>query len=285
MGILFALTAMLSWGLGDFLIQKSARKFGDWIALFYITAFGSIVLFPFVYHGLANSLNTHFILLFTAGFVILVAALLDFEALRVGKISIIEPINALEIIVVVFLSTVIIKEQLTLTQILLVGLSMVGIFLLSTKSFSHFKRMKIEKGIWYAVFGTICMGTANFLFGIGARETDPLMINWFTCIFIAVIAFVYLIYNSKFKDVIKDFKENKRLIFNVSFFDNLAWVMFSFATLYIPIAIATSISEGYIAFASFLGLVFNKEKLKYHQAFGFFISFVSIILLSIITDK
>ncbi len=284
MGILFALTAMFSWGLGDFLIQKSARKFGDWIALFYITAFSSIVLFPFIYKDLINSLNGHSILLFTAGFVILVAALLDFEALRVGKISIIEPIYALEIMVVVFLSTFIAREQLSFMQIFLVALSMLGIVLLTTKSFSHFKGIRLEKGIWYAIFGTICMGSANFLFGIGARETNPLIINWFTSIFIATIASVYLVYNSKFKEVAKDFKENKRLIFNVSFFDNLAWVTFSFATLYIPIAVATSISEGYIAFASFLGLIFNKEKLRYHQVLGFFISFISIILISIITE-
>ena len=284
MGILFALTAMFSWGLGDFLIQKSARKFGDWIALFYITAFSSIVLFPFIYKDLINSLNGHSILLFTAGFVILVAALLDFEALRVGKISIIEPIYALEIMVVVFLSTFIAREQLSFMQIFLVALSMLGIVLLTTKSFSHFKGIRLEKGIWYAIFGTICMGSANFLFGIGARETNPLIINWFTSIFIATIASVYLVYNSIFKEVAKDFKENKRLIFNVSFFDNLAWVTFSFATLYIPIAVATSISEGYIAFASFLGLIFNKEKLRYHQVLGFFISFISIILISIITE-
>ncbi|MCX6752473.1 MAG: DMT family transporter [Candidatus Nomurabacteria bacterium] len=285
MGILFALTALFSWGLGDFLIQKSARKFGDWIALFYITAFAAIVLFPFVYNELASSFSNYLVLLLIAGLATLFAALLNFEALRIGKISIVEPIYAFEIIVVIFLSTFIIREKLTFLQILLVGLSMIGIFLVSTKSFSHFKGMKLEKGILYAIFGTLCMGIANFMFGLGSRTISPLMINWFTSVFIAVIALVYLASNSRLKEIAKDFKENKRLIFNVSFFDNLAWVMFSFATLYIPIAIATSISEGYIAFASFLGLVFNKEKLKRHQIFGFLVAFVSIIILSIITDK
>ena len=29
-GILFALAALVFWGFGDFLIQRSTRKFGDW---------------------------------------------------------------------------------------------------------------------------------------------------------------------------------------------------------------------------------------------------------------
>ena len=69
------------------------------------------------------------------------------------------------------------------------------------------------------------------------------------------------------------------------FFDDLAWIMFSYATLYIPIAIATSISEVYIALAVFLGFYINKEKLKYHQIVGLLIAVVSIIILSIVTDK
>ncbi|MBU3978359.1 EamA family transporter [Patescibacteria group bacterium] len=52
MGILFAFIALFSWGIGDFLIQKSTRKFGDWLALFYICAFSTVVLLPFVYKDL-----------------------------------------------------------------------------------------------------------------------------------------------------------------------------------------------------------------------------------------
>jgi hypothetical protein len=33
-GVGFAFIAMLCWGVGDFLIQKSARKLGDWETLF-----------------------------------------------------------------------------------------------------------------------------------------------------------------------------------------------------------------------------------------------------------
>src|SRR6476620_5466159 len=112
MGILFALIAMFSWGIGDFLIQRSARQFGDWIALFYITAFGSIVLFPFVYKDLSTLVwRQHiFLILLGAGVIMTLAAYWNFEALRIGKISIVEPIFAFEIAVAGLLSGVLLHE-------------------------------------------------------------------------------------------------------------------------------------------------------------------------------
>jgi drug/metabolite transporter (DMT)-like permease len=46
-GIGMAFIAMLCWGVGDFLIQKSTRKLGNVETLFLITFFGAIVLFTF----------------------------------------------------------------------------------------------------------------------------------------------------------------------------------------------------------------------------------------------
>ena len=111
------------------------------------------------------------------------------------------------------------------------------------------------------------------------------MINWFTSIFIAIVALIYLASTSRMKEIGDGFKGEGSLILSVSFFDNLAWVAFSYAMLFIPIAIATGISEGYIAFAGLLGLVFNKEKLGRHQWIGFSLVVISIVLLALITNK
>ena len=48
-GIGLAFVAMLCWGFGDFLIQRSTRKVGDWGTFFVICAFGSVILLPFVW--------------------------------------------------------------------------------------------------------------------------------------------------------------------------------------------------------------------------------------------
>jgi drug/metabolite transporter (DMT)-like permease len=253
-------------------------------ALLYHRVWCGDLVAIFVYHDLSTSYNAHSLLLWSASIVIFFAALVDFEALRVGKISIIEPIYSLEVAVTAVLAGFFIHEGLSSIQIASIVILVLGIFLTSTRSFRHFKHIHIERGVWYAILGTIGMGATNFLFGVGARETNPLVINWFTDVFIMVATFLYLLNDGKLRVLVRDFREHRRLILNVSFFDNLAWITFSYATLYIPIAVATGISEGYIAFAGGLGILFNKEELKIHQWIGLALAVGALIVLGVCYD-
>ncbi len=286
MGIVFALLALLSWGIGDFLIQKSTRKFGDWIALFYISVFASVVLLPFVYKDLGNifSLGNGLAILLVLSVVLLFAALFDFEALRIGKLSVMEPIYALEVPVTAALGTFVIREHLSNHQVVLVVSLMIGIFLVATKTFNFLRHISIEKGVFYAIFATLAMGFVNFLFGVASRTTSPLVVNWFTSLFLTFVCLVYLLINSKTGLIVEDFKKGKKLVLSVSFFDNLAWVAYAYSILYIPIAISIALSESYIALAALLGLVFNKEKLKTHQFLGLVMTIVSAVVLAVITE-
>ena len=96
-GILFAFIALVSWGFGDFFIQKTTRVVGSWNVLFFIGIVGLIGLFPFVKNDLASLNNSNLLLLGLLGVVVVFAALFDFEALRQGKIAIVEPIIGLEL--------------------------------------------------------------------------------------------------------------------------------------------------------------------------------------------
>ncbi len=96
-GILFALVALFSWGFADFFIQKTARIIGSWKALFFIGIAGAVGLFPFVVGGLSSLSNNNLLLLLLLGVVGIFGALFDFEALRQGKIAIVEPITGLEL--------------------------------------------------------------------------------------------------------------------------------------------------------------------------------------------
>lgn len=287
MGILFAFIALACWGLGDFLIQKSSREFGKWAALFFITAIASIALFPFVYRDIAALFNGSpaFLILLGTSVVLLLAALFDFQALSDGKISVVEPIMALEIAATAILSFAIIGERLTWLQILIIVILVIGIVLVSTKSFKHLRKIKAEKGVWLALIGAVCMGATNFLFGVGARETNPLLVNWFTSTFLALVCLIYLISKSELKKLFRDWRDEKILIIGVGIIDNAAWVAYSYSTLYIPITIAISISESYIAMAAVLGLIFNKEKLNKHQYLGLILAIISAVVLAAITPE
>ncbi len=267
------------------MIQKSARKFGSWMALFYITCFGAIVLFPFVYSDLGSVFIQHkgLLVLAIASLVITFSGILDFQALKVGKISVVEPIYALELPITAGFAAFIIGERLSFLQTFFIIAIMVGIFLVATKSFKQYKKLKWEKGVWLAILATVAMGVVNFLFGVASRETSPLMVSWFSRTFMALVTLVYLIKFSSAHEIIKGWKVNKRLILAVGFIDSLAWVAFSYAMLYIPIAIATGISESYIAIAAALGIFINKEKLKKHQWVGLAVCLMAAVILALIT--
>lgn len=229
MGILFAFGALLSWGVGDFLIQRSTRRFGNWVALFFITTFATIVLFPFVYQELGPLFTgggLALVLLLLATCVIFIASLLDLEALRVGKISVVEPIYAFEVPVTALLGTLVIREVLASSQIIFMVVLIAGLLLVFIHSFSHFKKIKLESGVLLALAATLCMGTANFLFGFAARTSSPLLVNWFTSTFIATLCLVYLTFTSRLSEIADHWHHRKKLILSVSLIDNLVWIFF-----------------------------------------------------------
>ena len=283
MGIAFAFLALIFWGIGDFLIQRSVRKFGDWIMIFYIDLIGVIMFTPFVFKTLIPTVRKpdDLAILLVASTVLLFAALVDFEALKNGKISVVEPIFAFEVPVTAILAYFFIQERITVPELSLILVLVVGIALVATKSWRHF-RLKIEKGVLLAILTTIFMGTANFLFGFGGRQTDPWLINWFTSAFLALVSLIYILSKGQAGLILQDWRINKNLITQVSIYDNLAWLFFTFSILYIPIAIATGISESYIALAALLGLVFNGEKLARHQWLGLIICSIAAVILAII---
>ena len=287
LGILLAFGALICWGFGDFNLQKLIRKLGDWGTLLIITLFGWIVLTPFVYKDLSflfSFQDNSFLILMTAAVVISIAALLDFEALKQGKLAIVEPVLALEVPVSLVLSLFIIKETIGFLQLVLIFILILGLILVSLKSKHLLKRNWIERGVLVALLGALFMGSSNFLVGFASRITNPLLTNWFINMVMALLALVYLVFNKKVKEVIKDVKENKRLTFSTCILDNGAWVFFAFSMSLIPIAIAVAVSESYIALVALLGLVINKEYLMRHQKVGLLISLVSAIALAVISS-
>ncbi len=285
LGILFALAALIFWGFGDFLIQRSTRKFGDWETLFIITTFGAVILTPFVYNDPQFALlfdDKTFLMFIGISVVLLIAAILDFEALKKGKIAVVEPIYALEVPISAILALMIINESIEFLQIIVLSILVIGLIMISLKSHHFSRRAWVEKGVVLAVIATIFMGSVNFLIGFASRITNPLLANWFVDVFLAVISLFYIMSNKRFSKLLSDFKGNKQLILAVSTFDNLAWIAFAIATTFIPIVIALGFSESYIALAALLGFLINKERLMKHQKIGLVIVLLSASALALI---
>jgi len=287
-GILFALGAMISWTFGDFLIQKTVRKVGSMKALMYIGIVALIVLCPFIYKEIPAlfSSSRDLIILSLGGFIMFSAALFDFEALRRGKFSIVEPLYGLEVPVSLGLSIGIWGEYLSLVQMILIGIIFIGIVLAITihHTHLHYHKRIFERGVVLAIMGAIGMGLGNFIVGVASQTISPLISIWFIHGSLGIFCLFYLFFRKQLNGGLKEIKENIKIIAGQSILDNVAWIFFAFSTTYLPISIAVGITESYIAFGALLGVFLNKEKLKWHQYVGVAITCVAVIILATISE-
>lgn len=284
LGIIFAFVALLAWGFGDFLIQKSVRENSVMRTLFYICISGGIVLFPFIreelWAGIYNG-NMHFLLVST-GLLIFVAAILEFEAMKRGKISIIEPIMTFEMPVAVILSIFLHHEYLAVWQILPIIAAFAG-FLLASQFNRHlfdWHKLKLEKGILWAIGGATLMGLVNFLVGVSSQQTSALMTIWYTNMVIMLVCVFHFTITKEWKLMLPDFKHHPVEIALTCLFDNGAWIAYAYATTLIPISIATTISESYIALTVMLGILINREQVRKHQLAGIALTVLGVFVLS-----
>ncbi|MBI4086695.1 DMT family transporter [Candidatus Kaiserbacteria bacterium] len=285
LGILFAFVALISWGFGDFFIQQTIRAIGSWKSLFFIGATGFVALFPFVYDDLFVLDAMDLLLLCVLGIVVLFTTLFDFEALREGKIAVVEPVIGLELPITVGLSMTVARESLSLSQIFVIGLIFIGIMCAITTHWTHLHhRRMLEKGIILAGMGAIGMALCSFLVGISSRSISPLVTIWFSHSLLAVVCIAYLAAAKELPSLVSSMRKYPRLILSQSVLDNAAWVAFATATTFVPIAIAATISESYVALAVLLGIFVNREKLKPHQLAGILLAVAGAIALSYISS-
>ena len=240
---------------------------------------GFVALFPFVRKEVFSLPASSVWLLFIAGIVSLLASIFDFEALREGKISIIEPIIGLELPLTVFLSVTLGREGLTLPQVLSILLVFFGVALVVT-THARYRKAMFEKGVIFGFVGALGIALSSFLVGISSKAISPLMTIWFVHSLIALACGLFLLAQGRLRSLFVDLRHHGKLIIGQSVLDNGAWVAFAFATSLIPISIANTISGSYVALAVLLGLFVSKERLRFHQAVGLAMAIVGILALS-----
>ncbi|HIH20264.1 TPA: DMT family transporter [Candidatus Micrarchaeota archaeon] len=280
--ILAALGAMLFWGVGDFFIQRSTRKIGSLESLFFVGLVGAIGLFPFV----AGDLNLLFspanlLLLSFLGVLVFFVSIANFEAFRLGKLSVVDVILELELPVTVFLGVVLLGEQLSLAQFALISLVFFGIILIaSRKGISLLKRF--EKGAAIALATAFGMGFVNFLTASALRQTTPVLAIWVPWVFLTLISLFFIIKKNAAGALWKTMLRQRKLILAEGIFDTAAWVLFAFALVNSPLSITTAISEGYPAVAVLLGVFFNREKLFSRQYLGIILTIAASFALALL---
>lgn len=283
--IVLALGAMFLWGFGDFFIEKATRKVGDWVTLFVISLVGVLVLFPFVYNSIIDLFSigvNNLLTLLLLSISLLVATLLGFEALKQGKLSVVDPLYALEIPVAGILALIILKETLDYSQTLSIAFLVIGLFMLSLRN-KISKQDLLEKGVKFAVAGSVIMGATSFLLGLSARLNKPLLTAWFMNLFLAVSCFLYFVFKRRVKSTFSEIKKNNKPLLASSLLDNIAWIFYAIALVSSSIAVIVALVQCSVIINALLGIYLNHEKLKPTQLAGLFIAIISSILLSVLS--
>lgn len=280
--ILLAFVPLFAWALGDFFIQRSTRKIGTIQSLFFIALLSTPTLIPFIYKDILSLTVTEVGTLFSLSILIFVYSIVLFQAFKVGKLSVLESIIALELPISVGLASLILGEKMSTLQVVLFILIFLGIF------FTTFKnkikgRVLLEKGFYLALASAGLAALVDFYIGVSAQKISPFITIWFTHATLLLICFLILLYERKLGAIIEDIKTHPFLILAQSFFDNLGWLSYAYAVTYLPISLTLIISECYIIIAALLGYFFNKEKLTRNQKIGATVALISVTILSFIS--
>lgn len=286
-GILFALIALFGWAFGDFLIQRSTRHIGVWRTRLVLNGSAAIVLFPFVQKEMGSLGGNPTLAALLVGLCILslFGGYFGLQALKSGKLAVIEPINGLELPFTVVLSIALLHEALSLLQFGCIVLIFAGIMLTVMRRLPTGKRRKLalEKGTAYAIIGVFGLGMVNLTIGLTSRMSSPLFVSWSTGSFIAVVCLLYLLITRRLSSVPALIVAHGRELFLVCLIGNASWISFAYATTFLPISIATAITEAYIALGVLLGVVVNRERLRPHQIVGVVCALIGVISLAAVT--
>lgn len=266
--LLLAFGAMLFWALADFLIQKTTRQIGNIETLAFIGIFGSFALFPFVVRDLPSLLSIDtLVLLILLGILTFIAAIFDFEALKICKLSTADMVMEIELPIAIILSYVILGEKLSLIHTIIIGIILVGTILVATDSWKDWK-ITLEKGIILAFIAGFGMGLLDFFTSVASRHITPAMAIWFPWIIFSVICLSIIWKRKGLKKFLLHSSDLKWLIIIMACLDTLAWLFYAIATENEKIGITLAITEAYPAVALLLGMYFNKEKINWIQGVG-----------------
>ena len=274
-----AFGALLCWGVGDYLIQNNARKIGNVEALLWISLVGMLATLPLV-AGQLHLLGVwpDFLLLALLGAVTFIAAMVDFEALKVGKLAVVDMVIALELPLTILLAIVFLHDSLDLWQVALIVLLIAGVIMIALDGMDL--SLKLEAGVLFALAAAGSLALLNFLTAVGSRTVTPLMAVWAPALFSAVFCLVVILKRGSAGGVLERARNNLTLVIAMGVVDFSAWIFYAYATSLGELSIVNAITESFPAVALMLGVWLGREKISKRQYLGAAVALLASIALA-----
>lgn len=283
MPVIFGLIALFGWGVGDLFFAISTRKIGNLKTIFWQLLLATILTtfyIPFVW-PVANLK----MLVYSAflGFLYLLGSLSFFKGLEVGNPSLVGAVAGAFPAIVVLLSKLFYKEELTLLQTAGVLMILAGLILVSLKGSKKNIRQNYEAflnipGLTYALITTVLWG-----FYFTFVKTPVLQIGWFWPTYTFNLMFIFLLLYSFFrkKDLsLKGGVKNITPVFTAMILTTLALFAYNAGVSRGLTSIVAPIAGSYpILFVLLVWFIF-RESLTRRQTLGIISALTGIVLIS-----
>ncbi len=272
---LLGLTSALSWGIGDFAGGLASRKVGAYRAVMYGEAIGLLFIFaalPFINEPFPDNHTIKWSM--AAGVIGTIGLLAFFEAMRLGRISIVAPLSALIGAIIPVIIGSFIDGFPKPIVFLAFGLALIAVVLISrekdedeTKSNNH-------------LYLPLLAGTAFGLYFVFMHEASqelvfgPLIIARSSGMFAIAL---YLLFK---KESFRIESGSWRLLTINGFFDVGGNAFYILAGQAGRLDVAAVLSSLYPGMTVFLAWLILKEKLQPSQWVGIILALIAIILMT-----
>jgi len=282
LSVIFAISSMVGWGLGDFIAKTVVAKASAYRVVLFSQCVGSLPFFlvTFMYDWTVPDGSLVFLtaLSATLSTVILYSF---YQALKLGKASIVSPVSSCMTVVAVVLSVTILGEALTMPQILLISTVFVGILLVAVQG-SDTRSTASNVSILLALL-VVFFGGGNTILQKWIAETGHYLMGFLlTRVFmLSFLALLFPIFGKETSVVVPRASYSRiallGLIDVAGFF---AWFMGLREGL---VSIVAPISNSSSAVTIILAHTFLGERLLLHQKIGIIAIVIGIAALSLIS--
>ena len=282
-GILFAITAMLSWGTADFFAKKAIDKVGYKTSLLLnqLVAFLPLIILSILFFKLPPLSAELVLLTVSAGILGIIAYVFLYRGFQKGNVSVVSPITASWSVITTILAVFIFQETLTSLQVVGIIIVFVGIFFAST-NFAELERSIRQgrsSGVTDGLISMVAWGITYTLLRPIALSFGPII----ALLFLRIIAITILFSYTKISKTKISFPS--RLIFLIivlaGLLDLLGFVAFNFGITTAFLSIVGPVAATYPAVTVVLAYFFLKEKIVGNQKVGVIAILAGLALISL----
>jgi len=282
-GILLAVTAMMSWGIADFLAKKAIDKVGYKTSLVLNQAVALIpaVIFAILFFRMP-SFSIYLVgITLLAGISGVFGYIFLYRGFQKGNVSVVSPITASWSVVTILLAFLLFGETLMPIQIAGIIAVLIGVFFAST-NFAEFKtsiKQGRSAGVLDAIIAMISWGISYALLKPLIAAVGPIVALLFLKLIAAATLFSWM-GATKTK-----FSIPPKLIFlfiaTAGLLDFLAYTAFNLSLGTQLVSVVSPIAATAPAVTIVLAYVFLKERLVNNQKLGIIAILAGLILVSL----